>query len=138
MPHNGAPKADRTLLEEWAYVRLYRDNARRAALLPAWLHVYNHHRCHTALGGLPPIARVNTIWELQLVAYRRSEEVIAELSSLADAERVCCPFLDWNVQVVANEVQLLLQPSVGTQAGDEETVLQCAHHFALAQGADAS
>lgn len=52
---------NRTLLEEWAYVRLYRGNARRASLLPAWLHRYNHHRCHTALGGLPPIARVNNL-----------------------------------------------------------------------------
>ena len=52
---------NRTLLEEWAYVRLYRGNARRAGLLPAWLHTYNHHRCHTALGGLPPIARVNNL-----------------------------------------------------------------------------
>ncbi|MET8714570.1 IS481 family transposase, partial [Streptomyces sp. NPDC004735] len=24
-----------------------------------FLHTYNHHRCHTALGGLPPISRVN-------------------------------------------------------------------------------
>lgn len=52
---------NRTLLEEWAYVRLYRDNARRARLLPTWLHMYNHHRCHTALGGLPPIARLNNL-----------------------------------------------------------------------------
>ena len=52
---------NRTLLEEWAYVRLYRSNARRAGLLPSWLHTYNHHRCHTALRGLPPIARVNNL-----------------------------------------------------------------------------
>ena len=52
---------NRTLLEEWAYVRLYRSNAKRATLLQAWLHLYNHHRCHTALGGLPPIARVNNL-----------------------------------------------------------------------------
>ena len=52
---------NRTLLEEWAYVRLYRGNGRRAALLPSWLHRYNHHRSHTALGGLPPIARVNNL-----------------------------------------------------------------------------
>ncbi|MFD3505055.1 IS481 family transposase, partial [Streptomyces sp. NPDC058678] len=24
-----------------------------------FLHTYNHHRCHTALGGKPPISRVN-------------------------------------------------------------------------------
>jgi transposase InsO family protein len=27
--------------------------------LPDWLHTYNHHRIHTALGGHPPITRVN-------------------------------------------------------------------------------
>jgi hypothetical protein len=47
----------RTLLNEWAYARLYTsDHARRAAL-PAWLHRYNHHRPHTALGGSSPISR---------------------------------------------------------------------------------
>ncbi|MER7756899.1 IS481 family transposase, partial [Kitasatospora sp. NPDC097643] len=24
-----------------------------------FLHQYNYHRCHTALGGKPPISRVN-------------------------------------------------------------------------------
>ncbi|MGW3423760.1 IS481 family transposase, partial [Streptomyces phaeochromogenes] len=24
-----------------------------------FLHTYNHHRCHTALGGQPPLSRVN-------------------------------------------------------------------------------
>jgi hypothetical protein len=35
---------NRTFLEEWAYVRLYRSNAKRARLLPPWLHRYNYHR----------------------------------------------------------------------------------------------
>ena len=52
---------NRTFLNEWAYVRLYRSNAERARLLPAWLHRYNHHRSHTALGGLPPVSRVNNV-----------------------------------------------------------------------------
>ncbi|GLZ14855.1 hypothetical protein Acsp04_50900 [Actinomadura sp. NBRC 104425] len=44
----------RTLLDEWAYARpCTRESERRAALAP-WLHMYNHHRGHTALGGLPP------------------------------------------------------------------------------------
>ena len=49
---------NRTLLEEWAYVRAYRGNEERANLLPAWLHMYNHHRSHTALGGASPFDRV--------------------------------------------------------------------------------
>jgi transposase InsO family protein len=52
---------NRTLLEEWAYVQPYQDNAERVGLLAAWLHRYNYHRAHTALGGLPPIARVNNL-----------------------------------------------------------------------------
>jgi len=52
---------NRTLLEEWAYVRLYTSNAQRSRLLKSWLHMYNHHRSHTALSGLPPIARVNNV-----------------------------------------------------------------------------
>ncbi|MFC5903595.1 IS481 family transposase, partial [Streptomyces zhihengii] len=27
--------------------------------LSDFLHTYNHHRCHTALDGHPPISRVN-------------------------------------------------------------------------------
>ena len=49
---------NRTLLTEWAYARPYLSEAARAAALPTWLHLYNHHRHHTALGGLPPASRV--------------------------------------------------------------------------------
>jgi transposase InsO family protein len=52
---------NRTLLEEWAYRRLYRSQAARTRALPAWVHRYNHHRAHTALGGHPPISRVNNL-----------------------------------------------------------------------------
>ena len=52
---------NRTLLDEWAYGRAYRSNQERSRLLAAWLHRYNYHRGHTALGGLPPIARVNNL-----------------------------------------------------------------------------
>lgn len=56
-----AERFNRTLLEEWAYVRPYRSNATRSALLTGWLHRYNHHRSHTALGGRSPIERVNNL-----------------------------------------------------------------------------
>jgi hypothetical protein len=46
-----------TMLDEWAYAHLYRSETERRAALPAWLHHYNHHRHHTALGG-PPANRV--------------------------------------------------------------------------------
>ena len=49
---------NRTLLEEWAYARPYTSDEQRSAALDDWLHIYNHHRHHTAIGG-PPITRVN-------------------------------------------------------------------------------
>jgi transposase InsO family protein len=49
---------NRTLLEEWAYARVYLSEAERVAAYPSWLHHYNHHRSHTSLRGLPPISRV--------------------------------------------------------------------------------
>ena len=52
---------NRTLQEEWAYVRAYRSNSERLAALARWLHTYNHHRCHTALGGHPPMSRLNNL-----------------------------------------------------------------------------
>jgi transposase InsO family protein len=52
---------NRTLLEEWAYRRLYRSNAARDRALQPWVHRYNMHRAHTALGGRPPISRVNNL-----------------------------------------------------------------------------
>jgi transposase InsO family protein len=52
---------NRTLLEEWAYVRPYTSDHQRTKALDRWLHLYNHHRGHTALGGLPPISRVNNL-----------------------------------------------------------------------------
>ncbi|TSD63715.1 IS481 family transposase [Aeromicrobium piscarium] len=48
----------RTLADGWAYARFYRSEAERRAALPGWLHFYNHHRPHSALGALPPISRI--------------------------------------------------------------------------------
>lgn len=46
----------RTLLQEWAYRRLYRSNTARLEALPHWVRFYNQRRPHTALGGRPPAA----------------------------------------------------------------------------------
>jgi transposase InsO family protein len=51
---------NRTLLNEWAYARPYRSEAARTRALDKWLHMYNHHRHHTAIGG-PPISRVKNV-----------------------------------------------------------------------------
>jgi transposase InsO family protein len=49
---------NRTLATEWAYARPYPTEKARRTALPRWLHIYNHHRHHTALGGHPPASRV--------------------------------------------------------------------------------
>ena len=54
-------RLNRTLLQEWAYRRLYTSEKARRAALRTWLHHYNHHRPHTALGGQPPITRCTNV-----------------------------------------------------------------------------
>ena len=56
-------RLNRTLLEEWAYKRLYTSETARRSALTSWLHHYNHHRPHTALEGLPPITRLDNLPE---------------------------------------------------------------------------
>ncbi len=51
----------RTLADGWAYARFYDSDAARRNALPAWLHFYNHHRAHSALGNLPPISRLTNL-----------------------------------------------------------------------------
>jgi transposase InsO family protein len=51
---------NRTLLAEWAYARTWTSDSQRTRGLAAWLHIYNHHRHHTAVGGAP-ITRVSNL-----------------------------------------------------------------------------
>ena len=51
---------NRTLLAEWAYARPWSSDSQRARGLTAWLHLYNHHRHHTAI-GCPPIRCVSNL-----------------------------------------------------------------------------
>jgi transposase InsO family protein len=51
---------NRTLLAEWAYARPWSSDGQRTRALTTWLHLYNHHRHHTAIGG-PPITRVSNL-----------------------------------------------------------------------------
>jgi transposase InsO family protein len=51
----------RTLAEGWAYSRLYASESARRNALPEWIHHYNHHRLHTAIGKVPPITRLTNI-----------------------------------------------------------------------------
>ncbi len=51
---------NRTLLCEWAYLRAWTSEGQRNRRLAHWLHIYNHHRHHTAIGG-PPVSRVSNL-----------------------------------------------------------------------------
>jgi transposase InsO family protein len=51
----------RTLADGWAYARFYESTEQRNAALPGWLHFYNHHRPHSAIGGHPPITRLTNL-----------------------------------------------------------------------------
>ena len=51
---------NRTLADEWAYARVWRSERSRSLALDRFLHRYNHHRHHTAIGG-PPISRVTNL-----------------------------------------------------------------------------
>ena len=49
----------RTLQNGWAYGAIYASSAERTTALDGWLHHYNHHRRHAALGHKPPISRLH-------------------------------------------------------------------------------
>ena len=54
-------KAERfiqTSLREWAYLQAFASSTERSAAMLPWLHRYNRHRPHSALGGKPPSARL--------------------------------------------------------------------------------
>jgi transposase InsO family protein len=51
----------RTLADGWAFKRFYNSETSRRAALPAWIHEYNHHRPHTAIGKATPITRLTNL-----------------------------------------------------------------------------
>ncbi|MGF7125312.1 transposase InsO family protein [Rhodococcus sp. BE178] len=51
-------RLNRTLQTEWAYRQVFTSNSERADALAPWLEYYNTRRRHSALGGLPPISRL--------------------------------------------------------------------------------
>ena len=57
-------KAERliqTLLNEWAYERIYGNSAERTAALPGYLQRYNYNRPHGSLGHQPPASRLTNL-----------------------------------------------------------------------------
>jgi transposase InsO family protein len=51
----------RTLADGWAFKKFYSSETARRAALPAWLHHYNHHRPHTAIGRSAPMSRLTNL-----------------------------------------------------------------------------
>jgi transposase InsO family protein len=51
----------RTLVEGWAFKKFYSSESARLAALPAWIHEYNHHRPHSAIGKRSPITRLDNV-----------------------------------------------------------------------------
>ena len=51
----------RTLAEGWAFKKFYNSESARLAALPAWVHEYNHHRPHSAIGKAAPITRLDNL-----------------------------------------------------------------------------
>ena len=51
----------RTMADGWAFRRMFLSESARRKALPGWLHEYNHHRPHTAIGGRPPITRLTNL-----------------------------------------------------------------------------
>jgi transposase InsO family protein len=48
-----------TSLREWSYARAYRTSSERTEAMQLWISRYNHRRPHSALGGKPPVTRLN-------------------------------------------------------------------------------
>jgi len=51
----------RTLAEGWAFTKFYNSESARLAALPGWVHHYNHHRPHSAIGKRSPITRLDNL-----------------------------------------------------------------------------
>ena len=51
----------RTMLGGWAYGAIYRSSQQRTKALDGWIHHYNHHRPHQAIGRQTPITRLNNL-----------------------------------------------------------------------------
>jgi transposase InsO family protein len=57
-------KAERfikTLIDGWAYARIYASSSERSQALPLWLNHYNYSRPHGSLGHRPPASRLNNV-----------------------------------------------------------------------------
>jgi transposase InsO family protein len=55
-----AERFNRTMADEFLYARRFRSEPDRRRRLDRWVHDYNCHRYHTAVGG-PPASRAHNL-----------------------------------------------------------------------------
>jgi transposase InsO family protein len=56
-----AERLIKTLLNEWAYARIYGSSDERTSALPLYLDRYNYRRPHGSLSHQPPASRLNNL-----------------------------------------------------------------------------
>jgi transposase InsO family protein len=56
-----AERFNQTLLNEWAYTRIYGSSTDRTKALPLFLDRYNYRRPHASLGHQPPASRLTNV-----------------------------------------------------------------------------
>ncbi len=79
----------RTLADGWAYARFYGSESERRAALPGWLHFYNHHRHHSAIGAAP-ISRLNNLSGHHSYSASNSFVVNLRVAAFSRMVRSCC------------------------------------------------
>ena len=55
----------RTLAEGWAFKKFYNSESARLAALPSWVHQYNHHRPHSAIGKTKATSEPSSVVEVR-------------------------------------------------------------------------
>lgn len=58
---NGKIERFHRTMSTWAFDVFYPSESARRQALPAWLHDYNHHRPHTAIGRATPVSRLTNV-----------------------------------------------------------------------------
>ena len=58
---NKAERFIQSSIREWAYAQPHLTSNERTQTMQPWINSYNHSRPHSALGGQPPITRLNNV-----------------------------------------------------------------------------
>ena len=98
-------KAERfiqTAMREWDCARPYETSEQRAAGLPAWMHMYNWHRSHAALGSRPPISRLRMDRDNLLMLHTYNHEATQLAGLLNDRRTRVASRLKWHFPLFAS------------------------------------